>query len=210
MEGLKFFLAQDFARIEVLHSHSFPNMPRRSRVYKSFPEWLMAKETSALWSEDLCAVCMEEGELLTLHCQHSFCLECLSRQLAARWTGPRVTFGFLHCALCRSPLSHIALKPALGEFLEVRRQIVDVAHQRFCEDDLDSKLSERLGRKATQEEERAQAEEEMVVYTCADCDAPYCAGRAECAAAAEEPAAEDLRCQNCEWQHQQRSYRCKL
>lgn len=177
-------------------------MVRRSRVYKSFPEWLMAKQTCMRWSEDFCTICMEEGELVALSCSHSFCLGCLSQQLAARWAGPRVTFGFLHCALCRSPLSHILLEPLLLELWELRRHVIDVAHQRFCEDDMDSKLSARLGRKATEEETRAQAEQDMVVYICADCDTPYCAGRVECAAGVEGPAIADLRCQDCEWERQ--------
>mmetsp|Transcript_109153 Transcript_109153/g.233260 ORF Transcript_109153/g.233260 Transcript_109153/m.233260 type:complete len:512 (+) Transcript_109153:103-1638(+) len=138
-----------------------------------------------------CAVCFEEGSVLQLDCEHTYCLECLEGQLAARWPGPRVTFQYLQCALCRAPLQHDLIEDSLEKHRELRDRIVAVAARKFCEDSSPDERDENV---------EARAEAEMTVYMCGDCSEPYCAGRVDCAvAAAEAEVAQQHRCHECEW-----------
>jgi len=141
---------------------------------------------------------MERCDLLSLECNHAFCATCLSQQLAARWPGPRVVFGYLNCGFCRTLLAHEDLEQPMSEHLRLRQLVVTVAEEKFREDGLDRDLSEVFGRAATHEEVRARAEEAMAVFMCGDCDEPYCGGRADCAALREAEAERQI-CQKCEW-----------
>merc|ERR1712176_136868 len=75
-------------------------------------------------TSEQCAVCMEECELLELECGHKFCNECLRQQVSARWPGPRITFGYLHCALCRAPMAHSALEELLIEHVDLKQRVL--------------------------------------------------------------------------------------
>lgn len=138
--------------------------------------------------------------MLHLHCSHDFCKDCLKGQLAARWSGPRVVFGYLNCALCRAPLEHAELEELLAEHQALRQRVVNIAAFKFREDGLVSDLVKALGREASDEEVRLRAEAAMAVFMCNDCSKPYCGGRADCAALLDECATEqERRCHECEW-----------
>lgn len=36
-----------------------------------------------------------------LDCGHVFHLQCTRRVLESRWLGPRITFGFMSCPICK-------------------------------------------------------------------------------------------------------------
>lgn len=138
--------------------------------------------------------------LLRLECSHEFCHGCLQQQLSARWPSPRVVFGYLNCALCRSPLGHKDLEESLAPHQDLRQHVIDVAARKFREDKLDDDLVRALGRAVTDEEVRIRAEAAMAVFMCNDCSEPYCGGRADCAAFLDETANKlERRCDQCEW-----------
>lgn len=138
-----------------------------------------------------CAVCFEECSVLQLGCEHTYCLACLEGQLAARWPGPRVTFQYLQCALCRAPLAHELIQEALEKHRELRSRVIAAAVRKFQDDDSSNEIGEDVN---------ARAEAEMAVYMCSDCSDPYCAGRVDCAAAAAEAEVSiQHRCHECEW-----------
>lgn len=145
-------------------------------------------------AQETCAICFEEGNVLHLGCGHTYCLECLEGQLAARWPGQRVTFQYLQCGLCREPLVHDLIQASVYKNLELRNRVVAIAVQKFREDSPD----EVAHMCDLQVERRAEAE--MAVYMCDDCCEPYCAGRVDCAmATADEEAMAQHRCHECEW-----------
>lgn len=146
-----------------------------------------------------CAICLQDVDQLILQCQHSFCAQCLSEQLAARWPGPRVVFSYLQCALCRAPLEHESLVPLLVEHQELQQRVAGIALRKFIEDGLDEELNRELGRPAADEEMRARAEGMMAVYSCFDCEEPFCGGRVDCAQEQDLEQAQ-LRCHQCEWE----------
>lgn len=150
-----------------------------------------------------CGICMESGpesSLLALQCGHTFCSECIQHQLAARWAGPRVVFSYLHCAVCRALLGHPSFEDSLAEHLELKAKVAGIAERKFRDDGLHHDLEHELGRPAIEEEVRRGAEESLAVFMCSDCGDPYCAGRVDCAALAQESAADrSRRCPMCDW-----------
>lgn len=155
-------------------------------------EELPAARSSLEERPGTCAICLEEGSVLQLGCAHTYCAECLEGQLSARWPGPRVTFQYLHCALCRAPLAHPHIEATVKEHGKLRECAISCAVKKFCEDNSVDPGDDDV---------EARAEAEMAVYMCDDCKEPYCAGRVDCAAAfAEAEVAEPARrCQACEW-----------
>lgn len=147
-----------------------------------------------------CMVCFDEGSMLRLECHHTICEQCLDKQLSTGWPGTRMTFGYLHCGVCRGPLAHGSLQETLAKHRELRREVTEVAVRQYCADGWPEHLCETLGRSATEDEVQSFAEAEMAVYRCFECHQPYCAGRAECIQAAEqELSPRQLRCATCKW-----------
>eukprot|EP00746_Dinoflagellata_sp_MGD_P070606 gnl/MRDRNA2_/MRDRNA2_28887_c0_seq1.p1 gnl/MRDRNA2_/MRDRNA2_28887_c0~~gnl/MRDRNA2_/MRDRNA2_28887_c0_seq1.p1 ORF type:complete len:486 (+),score=94.71 gnl/MRDRNA2_/MRDRNA2_28887_c0_seq1:72-1529(+) len=146
----------------------------------------------------LCGVCLEQNSPLVLECTHCFCKPCLTQQVNSRWPGPRVTFGYLNCGICRGSLAHTELDNLLKEHIVLKQKAMDIAEQKFRDDGFANKLSSDLGRTATSKEIRARAEAEMAMYMCADCSTVYCGGRVDCAQE-EELVPEKLRCHECVW-----------
>jgi len=160
--------------------------------------------------QGVCMVCFEEGScILQMECRHTICNACFDAQLAAKWPGPRMTFGYLRCGICRTPFANNSVQSSLDEQLRLQGQVLQVALRKLHEDGLDRQLCETLGRAATDDEKKAYAEEMMVVYACHDCDVPYCDGLMDCANAFRaEACAQRRRCKECEWSSLAGSGRC--
>merc|ERR1719198_1714530 len=80
-----------------------------------------------------CGICFDTHEegLLQLGCSHTFCRECIDQQLQARWHGPRMSFAYLGCALCREPIKNSVLEPQLETHLKLKQQSQEVALKQF-------------------------------------------------------------------------------
>jgi RCR-type E3 ubiquitin transferase len=53
-----------------------------------------------------------QAPALRLDCGHAFHFACIESLLKARWNGPRITFGFRNCPLCKgTPAKHPMLAP---------------------------------------------------------------------------------------------------
>lgn len=150
-----------------------------------------------------CMVCFDEGIMLQLDCRHEICGQCLGTQLSTGYSGPRLTFSYLNCGICRAPLSHGSIREELARHGELRDQALQVAVWQFCADGLRGELCRALDREVSDSEVQTRAEAEMAVYRCHDCSEPFCAGRVDCiqAAGAEEECIDPkrLRCSACRW-----------
>lgn len=51
---------------------------------------------------------------LQLECGHVFHFHCCKAVLEKRWSGPRITFGFSLCPICKADIQH----PLLVDILE--------------------------------------------------------------------------------------------
>ena len=72
---------------------------------------------------------MEGGDdsMVRLSCSHSFHQQCLQAQVAAGTDAakPRLTFGFLRCALYRTPMQDDAID-GLAPHLKLQSKVIDV------------------------------------------------------------------------------------
>ena len=68
-------------------------------------------------ADDMCMICFTEAlwpiPSIQLECGHVFHFACCRKILEKRWTGPRITFGFRNCPICKAKIRHPALKPLM-------------------------------------------------------------------------------------------------
>lgn len=69
-------------------------------------------------ADDMCMICFTEAlscaPAIQLTCGHIFHFHCCKSVLMKRWVGPRITFGFSLCPICKMSMVH----PGLGDLLE--------------------------------------------------------------------------------------------
>lgn len=62
-------------------------------------------------ADDLCVVCFVDrlggAPCILLDCGHIFHYCCVKTVLEKRWNGPRITFRFMHCPLCKKQVKNI-------------------------------------------------------------------------------------------------------
>ncbi|XP_048243746.1 E3 ubiquitin-protein ligase MYCBP2-like isoform X7 [Haliotis rufescens] len=81
-------------------------------------------------SDDMCMICFTEAlsasPAILLKCGHVFHMHCGKKILEKRWIGPRITFGFSLCPICKNNIEHPVLKGLLDPirelFEDVRRK----------------------------------------------------------------------------------------
>ena len=68
-------------------------------------------------ADDMCMICFTEAlspiPSILLKCGHVFHFNCCKTVLEKRWNGPRITFGFRNCPICKAKIEHEALKALL-------------------------------------------------------------------------------------------------
>jgi len=147
------------------------------------------------WSDSVCVLCLEKGSVsvLKLACGHVFHQDCILNQLNAGWTGLRISFQFLRCAVCRKQIA--LLPPVENEDAEPRAQILSKLQEMEA---FSGRISDMIDKIV--QEHKDDAEElnplKMVFYTCFKCKNPYYAGTMDCAAQL-DIAEENLVCPAC-------------
>jgi E3 ubiquitin-protein ligase MYCBP2 len=56
---------------------------------------------------------------------------CVKNILIRRWSGARITFGFMQCALCKQMVEHAGLDDLLVPLRELYREVADKAKLRL-------------------------------------------------------------------------------
>ncbi|CAC5424238.1 MYCBP2 [Mytilus coruscus] len=68
-------------------------------------------------ANDMCMICYTEplhsSPCIKLECDHIFHYDCVRQILEKRWIGPRITFGFSRCPICKTRVSHPSLEEVL-------------------------------------------------------------------------------------------------
>ncbi|KAH9373288.1 hypothetical protein HPB48_005033 [Haemaphysalis longicornis] len=76
-------------------------------------------------ADDMCMICFSEAlscaPAIQLSCGHVFHYHCCKTVLSRSWSGPRITFGFSLCPICKAPMEH----PVLRELLEPIRALFE-------------------------------------------------------------------------------------
>lgn len=81
-------------------------------------------------ADDMCMICFVEAlssaPAIQLQCGHIFHLHCCWNVLVKKWVGPRITFGFACCPICKVPMEHPNLSEQLTSvkalYEDVRRK----------------------------------------------------------------------------------------
>ena len=150
--------------------------------------------------EDQCMICftsaISEEPCVHLQCGHLFHFRCTQTLLGMRWSGPRVTFGFAQCPICKASLVHDSnpllkglLAPLVELFAEVRRK----ALLRLEYDG----LAQSAGR--GDDERVAFAMNKYAYYICFKCKKAYFGGEGACEVARDNSDfnPEELVCGSC-------------
>lgn len=131
-----------------------------------------------------CCICRggeEEGDQLIQlsSCQHCAHLDCLRQQLQARWSGKKISFNYLQCGECRTPLAHDALFFHLIPHLQLKHKVEALCLQQAQADgiieDFEKKMAENV------QDTMNQCMSTLSCYLCAQCSEPFCGGRVDCA-----------------------------
>ena len=116
-------------------------------------------------ADDMCMICFSEAlccaPVINLSCGHMFHHQCTVDALSRKWPGPRITFNFAMCPICKAPVDHPLLKEELQPVWELQEDVKRKALMRLEYEGLHSKLS--------QDERASHAMERYAYYVCFKC-----------------------------------------
>ena len=132
-------------------------------------------------ADDMCMICFSEAlsaaPALQLGCGHVFHAHCCRAVLRRRWPGPRITFGFSLCPICKVPMQHPRLEellaPVHGLYEDVRRKaLMRLEYEGLNHADA---ITARY-----QNDPAAFALDRYAYYVCFKCGKAYYGGEARC------------------------------
>ncbi|EGD81373.1 highwire [Salpingoeca rosetta] len=148
-------------------------------------------------ADDECMVCfcgcLREGPCIMLGCGHIFHADCIFRMLKTGWPGPRITFDFATCPLCRSSLLEGEPHPLLATMLApIKALHADVRRKALMRLQYDNEKVE-----GTEEKRAARAMKKYTYYKCFKCSKAYFGGEEACAVGSNDFDEEELVCPAC-------------
>ena len=135
-------------------------------------------------ADDMCMICFSDtlsrAPSIQLACGHVFHMHCCEKILVSKWTGPRITFGFSLCPICKAPISHPSLdsllKPIKDRFEDVRRK----ALMRLEYEGLSCSESIVTPGSMYYNDPSGYAMHRYAYYVCSKCDKAYFGGDVRC------------------------------
>ncbi|CAB3381481.1 Hypothetical predicted protein [Cloeon dipterum] len=128
-------------------------------------------------ADDMCMICFTDAlacaPAVQLKCGHVFHMHCCKNALVKRWAGPRITFSFAHCPICKSDVEHPVLNTLLAPIRELYEDVRRKALMRLEYEGLN-----RAGR--THKDPAAYAMDKYAYYVCFKCKKAYYGGEARC------------------------------
>lgn len=128
--------------------------------------------------DDMCMICFSEplsaAPVLHLECGHVFHFHCCEEVLKKRWIGPRVTFGFILCPICKRRINHAKLEPLTKPIIELYHDVERKALMRLDYEGFDKKELSDVKDVAT------FAMNRYAYYVCSKCEKAYFGGEARC------------------------------
>ncbi|XP_030378381.1 E3 ubiquitin-protein ligase highwire [Scaptodrosophila lebanonensis] len=145
-------------------------------------------------ADDMCMICFVEAlscaPSIHLECGHVFHFHCSKAVLEKRWSGPRITFGFSLCPICKADIQH----PLLGDILEpINGLKQDVKRKALMRIKYEGVVKDTDSKDVTQ-----LAMDRYAYYVCFKCQKAYYGGEARCdAEIGEKFDPEELVCGGC-------------
>nr|5O6C_A Chain A, E3 ubiquitin-protein ligase MYCBP2 [Homo sapiens] len=139
-------------------------------------------------ADDMCMICFTEAlsaaPAIQLDCSHIFHLQCCRRVLENRWLGPRITFGFISCPICKNKINHIVLKDLLDPIKELYEDVRRKALMRLEYEGLHKSEAITTPGVRFYNDPAGYAMNRYAYYVCYKCRKAYFGGEARCDAEA--------------------------
>uniref|UniRef100_A0A2I3HS24 RCR-type E3 ubiquitin transferase n=1 Tax=Nomascus leucogenys TaxID=61853 RepID=A0A2I3HS24_NOMLE len=136
----------------------------------------------------MCMICFTEAlsaaPAIQLDCSHIFHLQCCRRVLENRWLGPRITFGFISCPICKNKINHIVLKDLLDPIKELYEDVRRKALMRLEYEGLHKSEAITTPGVRFYNDPAGYAMNRYAYYVCYKCRKAYFGGEARCDAEA--------------------------
>ncbi|CAH0402064.1 unnamed protein product [Chilo suppressalis] len=116
---------------------------------------------------------------LALSCGHVFHLHCCKKVLANKWIGPRITFSFSQCPICKEDMNHWTLEDLLDPIRRLRDEVRRKALMRLEYEGVSVPGAPR-GRPGL--DPATYAMDRYAYYVCHKCERAYFGGLARCEA----------------------------
>ncbi|EFN81009.1 Probable E3 ubiquitin-protein ligase MYCBP2 [Harpegnathos saltator] len=134
-------------------------------------------------ADDMCMICFTEAlscaPAIQLQCGHVFHLHCCRHVLMKRWVGPRITFGFSLCPICKVPMDHPTLSEQLASVKDLYDDVRRKALMRLEYEGL-HKAEGAFAPGGRYQDPAAYAMERYAYYVCYKCQKAYYGGEARC------------------------------
>jgi E3 ubiquitin-protein ligase MYCBP2 len=127
-------------------------------------------------AEDLC-----EGPCVQLECGHVFHYSCIEEKLKYRWElqGPRISFAFLNCPLCRQQMKSPVISDLMDPLLKIKEKVEKMVLLRLEYENLANHDALKKGG-AFYGDQIGFGMHTFAYYECSKCSNPYYGGRHEC------------------------------
>ncbi|XP_069614194.1 E3 ubiquitin-protein ligase MYCBP2 isoform X15 [Ranitomeya imitator] len=139
-------------------------------------------------ADDMCMVCFTEAlsaaPAIQLDCSHVFHLQCCRRVLENRWLGPRITFGFMSCPICKNKINHSVLKDLLDPIRDLYEDVRRKALMRLEYEGLHKSDAITTPGVRYYNDPASYAMNRYAYYVCYKCKKAYFGGEARCDAEA--------------------------
>ncbi|XP_067264969.1 E3 ubiquitin-protein ligase MYCBP2 isoform X19 [Chanodichthys erythropterus] len=139
-------------------------------------------------ADDMCMICFTEAlsaaPAIQLDCSHVFHLRCTRRVLENRWLGPRITFGFMSCPICKNKINHSVLKDLLDPIKELYEDVRRKALMRLEYEGLHKSEAITMSGARFYNNPAGFAMNRYAYYVCFKCKKAYFGGEARCDAEA--------------------------
>ncbi|XP_039221583.1 E3 ubiquitin-protein ligase MYCBP2 isoform X8 [Crotalus tigris] len=139
-------------------------------------------------ADDMCMICFTEAlsaaPAIQLDCSHIFHLQCCCRVLENRWLGPRITFGFMSCPICKNKINHLVLKDLLDPIKELYEDVKRKALMRLEYEGLHKSEAITTPGVRFYNDPAGFAMNRYAYYVCYKCKKAYFGGEARCDAEA--------------------------
>ncbi|XP_052124547.1 E3 ubiquitin-protein ligase MYCBP2-like [Frankliniella occidentalis] len=135
-------------------------------------------------ADDMCMICFTEAlscaPAVQLSCGHVFHLHCCQNVLSKRWPGPRITFGFSQCPICKAAIEHEVLNELLGPIKELLEDVRRKALMRLEYEGLHQTEAITTPGARFYNDPAAYAMDRYAYYVCFKCNKAYYGGEARC------------------------------
>lgn len=135
-------------------------------------------------ADDMCMICFTEAlsaaPSIQLKCKHVFHLHCCQRILEKKWPGPRITFTFSQCPICKIDMYHPVLKELLQPIQVLLEDVKRKAVMRLEYEGLDRNEAVTSPGGRFFNDTAGFAMERYAYYVCCKCKKSYYGGEARC------------------------------